>query len=435
MSTNNTKNIDDKFTKCAFCGKSKKDVALLFKGETASICNECAEEIFYLNFSITNELTNNNELYTELQETIKEESKLTNNIEETSQFKPIIKTPREIKDYLDQYIIGQDDAKEKLSIASYNHYKRINQKISDDVEIEKSNILIVGNSGVGKTLLVKTLSNLLDVPAIIADCTSLTEAGYVGDDVESIITRLLQACDYDVEKAEKGIICLDELDKLARKGGNHSITRDVSGEGVQQGLLKIIEGTTVHVSPKIGRKHPDAPTIEVNTKNILFICAGAFEGLDNIIKSRKNSVSVGFNTQNKVQIDKDINPLKYLNTEDLHRFGLMPELLGRLPIITYLNDLSKDDLIRILTEPKNAIIKQYKKLFKYDDIRLRIDNDVYEYIAECAIKSKLGARGLRTIIETLLSESMFKYPGTNRKNIHITLKYAKEQLSEYIENE
>lgn len=343
----------------------------------------------------------------------------------------VIKTPKEIKAYLDQYVIGQEDAKEMLSIAAYNHYKRINQKIIDDVEIEKSNLLLLGPSGSGKTLLVKTLAKFLDVPYTIADATSLTEAGYVGDDVESIITSVLQNCDYDVKKAEHGIVLLDEVDKTARKGGdNPSITRDVSGEGVQQGLLKLMEGTIVHVSPTIGRKHPEKPTIEINTKNMLFICCGAFEGIERIIKSRKNTKTVGFNTVN-TKFDENANPLKYIISDDLRKYGLIPELLGRLPVITYLNPLKKEDLVRILTEPKNAIIKQYKRLFKLDDISLRIDDNVYSYIAECAIKSNLGARSLRTIVEKLMSDAMFNLPGSGKKRFHITLKYAQEHLKDF----
>ena len=423
---NNIQNLDI----CSFCGRAKGEVTLLFKGETGAICDECAEEIFYMNYSIINGITDNitfldgdgNPITDPLK---KEEEKP----KEEKEF--VIKTPKEIKAYLDQYVIGQEDAKEMLSIAAYNHYKRINQKIIDDVEIEKSNLLLLGPSGSGKTLLVKTLANFLDVPYTIADATSLTEAGYVGDDVESIITSVLQNCDYDVKKAEQGIVLLDEVDKTARKGGdNPSITRDVSGEGVQQGLLKLMEGTIVHVSPTIGRKHPEKPTIEINTKNMLFICCGAFEGIERIIKSRKNTKTVGFNTVN-TNFDENANPLKYIISDDLRKYGLIPELLGRLPVITYLNPLKKEDLVRILTEPKNAIIKQYKRLFKLDDISLRIDDNVYSYIAECAIKSNLGARSLRTIVEKLMSDAMFNLPGSGKKRFHITLKYAQEHLKDF----
>lgn len=416
---------------CSFCGRSKTDVALLFKGETGSICNECAEEIFYMNYSILNGLTDNIEFLNELGEPISNPLVSEENEKKKEKKELIIKTPKEIKAYLDQYVIGQDKAKEMLSIAAYNHYKRIKQEIVDDVEIEKSNLLLLGNSGCGKTLLVRTLAKFLDVPYTIADATSLTEAGYVGDDVESIITSVLQNCDYDVEKAEQGIIMLDELDKTARKGGdNPSITRDVSGEGVQQGLLKLMEGTIVHVAPTIGRKHPEKPTIEINTKNMLFICCGAFEGIDRIIQSRKNTKTVGFNTDNKKSDDNE-NPLKYIITDDLRKYGLIPELLGRMPVVTYLNPLSEEDLTRILTEPKNAIIKQYKRLFKLDNISLIIDKDVYNYIAKCAIKSKLGARGLRSIVEKLMSDAMFNLPGSGKKRFHITLKYAIEQLNSF----
>lgn len=420
---------------CSFCGRSKGEVALLFRGETGSICNECAEEIFYMNYSILNGLTDNIEFLDELGNPIADPTKTEDKEEkkETKKSDFVIKTPREIKAYLDQYVIGQEDAKETLSIAAYNHYKRINQKIIDDVEIEKSNLLLLGPSGSGKTLLVKTLANFLDVPYTIADATSLTEAGYVGDDVESIITSVLQNCDYDVKKAEHGIVLLDEVDKTARKGGdNPSITRDVSGEGVQQGLLKLMEGTIVHVSPTIGRKHPEKMTIEINTKNMLFICCGAFEGIERIIKSRKNTKTVGFNTVNN-NIDEKANPLKYIISDDLKKYGLIPELLGRLPVITYLNPLKEEDLVRILTEPKNAIIKQYKRLFKLSDISLRIDDSVYPYIAQCAIKSNLGARSLRTIVEKLMSDAMFNLPGSGKKRFHITLKYAKEHLKDFNE--
>lgn len=420
---------------CSFCGRSKGEVALLFRGETGSICNECAEEIFYMNYSILNGLTDNIEFLDELGNPIADPTKTEDKEEkkETKKSDFVIKTPREIKAYLDQYVIGQEDAKETLSIAAYNHYKRINQKIIDDVEIEKSNLLLLGPSGSGKTLLVKTLANFLDVPYTIADATSLTEAGYVGDDVESIITSVLQNCDYDVKKAEHGIVLLDEVDKTARKGGdNPSITRDVSGEGVQQGLLKLMEGTIVHVSPTMGRKHPEKMTIEINTKNMLFICCGAFEGIDRIIKSRKNTKTVGFNTVNN-NIDEKTNPLKYIISDDLRKYGLIPELLGRLPVITYLNPLKEEDLVRILTEPKNAIIKQYKRLFKLSDISLRIDDSVYPYIAQCAIKSNLGARSLRTIVEKLMSDAMFNLPGSGKKRFHITLKYAKEHLKDFNE--
>jgi len=421
---------------CSFCGRKKEEVTLLFKGETGSICDECAEEIFYMNYSIINGLTDNitfldadgNPIDDPLKNVEKDDKKTDDKKKEF-----VIKTPKEIKAYLDQYVIGQENAKEALSIAAYNHYKRINQKVIDDVEIEKSNLLLLGPSGSGKTLLVKTLANFLDVPYTIADATSLTEAGYVGDDVESIITSVLQNCDYDVEKAEHGIVLLDEVDKTARKGGdNPSITRDVSGEGVQQGLLKLMEGTIVHVSPTIGRKHPEKMTIEINTKNMLFICCGAFEGIERIINSRKNTRSVGFTTKSAT-FDEKSNPLKYIISDDLRKYGLIPELLGRLPVISYLNPLKKEDLVRILTEPKNAIIKQYKRLFKLDNISLRIDENVYSYIAECAIKSNLGARSLRTIVEKLMADAMFNLPGSGKKRFHITLKYAKEQLKEFNE--
>lgn len=408
---------------CSFCNKTKKEIALLYNGNNACICNECIEQLYFMNLSILHNITHNPEL-----------PMMDNNIPHDNS--PIIfdKIPKDIKNYLDQYVIGQEDAKKKLSTVVYNHYKRINQHIIDDVEIEKTNLLVLGPSGNGKTFLIKNIAKYLDVPMAICDCTSITQAGYVGEDIESVITRLLQNCDYNIEKAEKGIICLDEIDKIAKKGNNPSITRDVSGEGVQQGLLKLLEGSVVNVMPKGGRKHPEAPMIQVNTKNILFILCGAFVGIDKIIEKRLNTHSLGFETvKNKKEIDTE-HILKYVNTEDLENYGLIPELIGRVPIITYLNKLTKEDFKRILTEPKNAIIKQYKRLFELDEINLIIDDNVYDYLTECAYKNNLGARSIRTIVETLLSDDMYNLPKTNTRTLHITLDYAKEKLKNYMDS-
>lgn len=337
--------------------------------------------------------------------------------------------PREIKDFLDQYIIGQDDAKRYLSVSVYNHYKRILQKVmSDDVEIEKSNIIMVGATGTGKTLLARTIAKLLKVPFTIVDATVLTEAGYVGEDIESILTRLLQVADYDVSAAERGIVFIDEIDKIARKSDNPSVTRDVSGEGVQQGLLKLLEGSVINVPPQGGRKHPDQKMIEVNTKNILFVCGGAFDGIERKIAQRLNTQVVGYSASiNKQSVDHS-NILKYITPTDLKSFGLIPEIIGRLPILTYLEPLDRDALLQILTEPKNSIIKQYEKLFSIDDIKLTFDKEVYEYIVDKAVEFKLGARGLRSIVETIMIEAMFNSPSENKKKINITHKYAVEQF-------
>jgi ATP-dependent Clp protease ATP-binding subunit ClpX len=343
-----------------------------------------------------------------------------------------IKTPHEIKEFLDDYVIGQDMAKIRLAVAVYNHYKRITQTIEEDnIEIEKSNCLLLGKTGTGKTMLARTIAKMLNVPFTIVDATVLTEAGYVGEDVESIITRLLQAADYNVERAEHGIIFIDEIDKISRKSDNPSITRDVSGEGVQQGLLKLLEGSKVLVAPEGGRKHPDQKMIEVDTTNILFICGGAFEGIERKIAMRLNRHAVGFTEQLKREQIKDENMLKYITPADLRSFGLIPEIIGRLPVITYLDDLDAEALKRILIEPKNAIIKQYIKLFKIDGITLHIDDDVYQYIVDKAIENKLGARGLRGITENIMTQAMFDMPSKKVKEFTITLDYAKKELAKY----
>ena len=341
-----------------------------------------------------------------------------------------IKKPREIKAFLDQYVIGQDEAKKHIAVAVYNHYKRLLQKDSDDgVEIEKSNIILVGRTGTGKTLLARTIAKMLHVPFTIVDATVLTEAGYVGEDIESILTRLLQAADYDVEAAEKGIVFIDELDKIARKGDNPSITRDVSGEGVQQGLLKLLEGSIVNVPPQGGRKHPDQKMIPVNTKNILFICGGAFDGIERKIALRLNTKVVGFNSEKSThQIDRD-NFLQYIAPQDLKSYGLIPEIIGRLPILTYLEPLDRLALRNILTEPKNAIIRQYIKLFELDGITLKFNDDVYEYIVDKAIEFKLGARGLRSICEAIMTDLMYEVPSQDQKSITVTKEYAAAHLN------
>ena len=342
-----------------------------------------------------------------------------------------IPKPEQIKSFLDQYVIGQDVAKERISVAVYNHYKRISsENIIDDVEIEKSNCCLIGATGTGKTLIAKTIAKMLDVPFAIVDCTSLTQAGYVGDDVETILVRLLQAADYNIERAEQGIIFIDEIDKIGRKSANPSITRDVSGEGVQQALLKIIEGSVVGVPPQGGRKHPDQPLIYINTKNILFICGGAFEGIDSRIEKRYNVHTIGFMSSNSSK-EKDFsaeNPLKHVSPLDLKEFGIIPELIGRLPVITYMDNLDRDALKKILIEPKNALIKQYKKLFSLDGIELSFENKVYDYIVDRAIESNLGARGLRLIMEDLMTKAMFSLPSKNETKFKVTLKYAKKIL-------
>ena len=392
--------------KCSFCGRSRNEVDLLIAGTDGFICDACATQAF---------------------EIVKEEmkSKSTLNLDKIE-----IKKPREIKAFLDQYVIGQDEAKKHIAVAVYNHYKRLLQKDSDDgVEIEKSNIILVGRTGTGKTLLARTIAKMLHVPFTIVDATVLTEAGYVGEDIESILTRLLQAADYDVEAAEKGIVFIDELDKIARKGDNPSITRDVSGEGVQQGLLKLLEGSIVNVPPQGGRKHPDQKMIPVNTKNILFICGGAFDGIDRKIALRLNTKVLGFNSEKSThQIDRD-NFLQYIAPQDLKSYGLIPEIIGRLPILTYLEPLDRLALRNILTEPKNAIIRQYIKLFELDGITLKFNDDVYEYIVDKAIEFKLGARGLRSICEAIMTDLMYEVPSQDQKSITVTKEYAAAHLN------
>jgi ATP-dependent Clp protease ATP-binding subunit ClpX len=336
--------------------------------------------------------------------------------------------PREIKEFLDQYVVGQEDAKRYLSVAVYNHYKRLSQHHSDDVDIEKSNIILVGPTGTGKTLLAKTIARLLDVPFTIVDATVLTQAGYVGEDIESLLTRLLQASDYDVKRAEKGIVFIDEIDKIARKGDNPSITRDVSGEGVQQGLLKLLEGSIVNVPPQGGRKHPEQKMIPVDTKNILFICGGAFDGIEQKVAHRLNSHVVGFSTDSKKKRIKPEDFMKYVAPQDLKSFGLIPEIIGRLPILTHLEALDRDALKRVLTEPKNAITRQYQKLFAMDGVKLTFDEDALDFIVDKAIEFKLGARGLRSIVESIMIDAMFDVPSTKAKKFAVTKEYAIEQL-------
>ncbi|MDO4196347.1 MAG: ATP-dependent Clp protease ATP-binding subunit ClpX [Prevotellaceae bacterium] len=395
--------------KCNFCGRSEKQTKLLITGLNGFICDEC---ILQANEILRNALPQ------------KESSAGAAPVEIKN-----VPKPKEIKEYLDQYIIGQDDAKRYLSVAVYNHYKRLMQPKDDSgVEIEKSNIIMVGSTGTGKTLLARTIAKLLEVPFTIVDATVFTEAGYVGEDVESILSRLLQVADYDVAKAERGIVFIDEIDKIARKSDNPSITRDVSGEGVQQGLLKLLEGTMVNVPPKGGRKHPDQDYIHVNTSNILFICGGAFDGIERKIAQRMNTHVVGYNSvQNTRQIDKE-NLMQYILPQDLKSFGLIPEIIGRLPVLTYLNPLDREALRRILSEPKNSIVKQYQKLFEMDGIKLTFPDETLEYIVDKAVEYKLGARGLRSIVESVMMDAMFDIPSTRKKTFTVTLEYAKEQL-------
>ena len=391
--------------KCSFCGRSEKDVNMLISGISGHICDSCVEQAH----GILNEESKNKSNFS---------------IDGVKLLKP-----KQIKEFLDQYIIGQNDAKKYLSVAVYNHYKRLLQKDNfDDVEIEKSNIIMVGPTGTGKTLLAKTIAKMLHVPFSIVDATVLTEAGYVGEDIESILTRLLQSADYDVASAERGIVFIDEIDKIARKSDNPSITRDVSGEGVQQGLLKLLEGSIVNVPPQGGRKHPEQKMIAVNTKNILFICGGAFDGIERKIGQRLNTSMVGFNSAKDIaQIDRK-NLMQYVAPQDLKSFGLIPEIIGRLPVLTYLDPLDRDALRQILTEPKNSIIKQYIKLFAMDEIALTFDDDALEYIVDKAIEFQLGARGLRSICEVIITDAMFELPSTRKKTMQITAAYAKQKI-------
>ena len=389
---------------CSFCGLNKLQTKILVAGQDAHICDQCIEQAF----SILNHQNKSKEV------SISDESKTLN--------------PKAIKEYLDDYVVGQEYSKKVISVSVYNHYKRISQENEDNIEIEKSNVVMVGPTGTGKTLIAKTISKLLDVPLAIVDATVLTEAGYVGEDVENILTRLLQASDYNVEKAERGIIFIDEIDKISRKSDNPSITRDVSGEGVQQALLKLMEGAVVNVPPKGGRKHPDQNFIKLNTSNILFIAGGAFNGIEKIISKRLNMNAVGFKNSKIKSVGESKNIIKNIIPNDLKDFGLIPEILGRLPILTYMLELDSVDLKKVLTEPKNSLIKQYIKLFEIDGIKLDFDDDALDYIVRKAIEFKLGARGLRSICESILIDDMFNMPGSNKKSLSINKKYIEGKL-------
>ncbi len=394
---------------CSFCGRGKQEVEILIAGDIASICNDCAKQALdYANDALRQK-------------------------KGTKSKESLLLKPKEITAFLDQYVIGQDEAKKFLSVAVYNHYKRINSKTDkDDLEIEKSNILLVGRTGTGKTLLARSIARMLNVPFAIVDATVLTEAGYVGEDVESILTRLLQEADYDVERAQRGIVFIDEIDKIARKSDNPSITRDVSGEGVQQAMLKLLEGSIVNVPPQGGRKHPEQRMIAVDTKNILFICGGAFEGIERKISQRLNTQIVGYGASKKVEmIDKE-NLLKYIAPQDLRSYGLIPEIIGRLPVLTYLRPLDRDALRSILTDPKNALVKQYVKLFDLDGIKLKINDDVLDYIVDTAIEYNLGARGLRSICEAIMLDAMYDAPSDEtKKSLTIKLDYAKKRVEKF----
>ena len=396
--------------RCSFCGRYDNEVELLMPGTDGCICNECAEQANNIAIEFLNK-------------------KKGSSVKDIDIDLNDIPKPQEIMAYLDQYVIGQDTAKKYLSVAVYNHYKRLAQSMQDDVEIEKSNIIIVGPTGTGKTLLAKSIARLLKVPFTIVDATVLTEAGYVGEDIESLLTRLLQACDYDVKQAERGIVFIDEIDKIARKGDNPSITRDVSGEGVQQGLLKLLEGSVVNVPPQGGRKHPDQKMIPVDTKNILFICGGAFEGIERKIALRLNQQVVGFGKSSEQQKVERERLLHYVAPQDLKSYGLIPEIIGRLPILTNLEPLTRDALLRILVEPKNAIVKQYKKLFEMDGVELKFEEEALEYVVDKAVEYKLGARGLRSIVESIMIDAMFEIPSTSDKCFTVNKDYAVKQLT------